>query len=311
MSAPPGAQSEPPPTTVSLAERVEQERHSSAEAVDAYVPKVPGRIDELASPAVDILRQIPSVADVQVLVSTPKPTHRIIQLRDWHYVPAELFALDVRQVTGRPLSDEAVVKLYQKHLLEVELVQIEQGVLLRCLVKHHGLRRVLAEGLTPQGMENYKEIVAALRDMHQQVAEMQRMRGKLKDDAADIDEMVRDHRRRLLEYGAAVQLEIAHEVEVLPLDDRDLLEGAKPVERDGKMTPDPARREARHDGQVKAAMKSGAVSFIILGGDYDLSASVRRLRGGTVEYIRVTARRCKGTVKPMSTPFGFAILLRP
>jgi hypothetical protein len=50
---------------------------------------------------------------VAVLVSSPKPTHRIIQLRDWHYVPPELFALDVRQQVGRAVADEDVKKLYE------------------------------------------------------------------------------------------------------------------------------------------------------------------------------------------------------
>jgi hypothetical protein len=99
--------------TERLTQQIEQERQSSAHAVDTYVPKFQGRIDELAAPAADILRQLPGVADVEVLVSSPKPTHRIIQLRDWHYVPAELFALDARQVAGRPLSDEAIEKLYE------------------------------------------------------------------------------------------------------------------------------------------------------------------------------------------------------
>jgi hypothetical protein len=276
-----------------LAERVELERWSSAEAVDVYAPKVTGRIDELAAPASDILHQLPGVADVEVLVSSPKPTHRIIHLRDWHYVPLDLFALDVRQQLGRTVSDEAIERLYQKHLLEVELIQIEQGVLLRCLVKHHGLRQVLVEGLTPQGLSNYKEIVAALRDMNGQVAEMQKMWANLKDDAAAIDEMARDHRRRLLEYGAAVQLEITREIEVMPLDDGDLLERAKPVARAGKMQLGPASREARRDVQVKAAMNSGACSFIILGGDHDLSEGVRRLGGGADEYVRVTTSSYK------------------
>jgi hypothetical protein len=149
------------------------------------------------------------------------------------------------------------------------------------------------EGLTSQGLENYKDIVAALRDMNGQVVEMQKMRAKLKDDAAAIDAMVRDHRRRLLEYGAAVQLEIAREIEVMPLDDRDLLERAKPVERNGKMEPDPAKLDARHDGQVRAALKSGPCSFIILGGDHDLSGSVQRIGAGSTEYVRVTTRLYK------------------
>jgi hypothetical protein len=54
--------------------------------------------------------------------------HRIIQLRDWHYVPHDLFALDMRQQLGKTVSDEVIEKLYQKHLREVELVQIQQEV---------------------------------------------------------------------------------------------------------------------------------------------------------------------------------------
>ena len=57
-----------------------------------------------------------------MLVGAPKPAHRIIHLQDWHYVPREEFAPDVRQQVGRPVSDEDVDKLYRKHLLEVELV---------------------------------------------------------------------------------------------------------------------------------------------------------------------------------------------
>jgi hypothetical protein len=40
----------------------------------------------------------------------------------------DLFALDVRQQVGRPVSDENNEKLSEKHLPEVESVQIEQGI---------------------------------------------------------------------------------------------------------------------------------------------------------------------------------------
>jgi hypothetical protein len=83
------------------------------------------------------------------------------------------------------------------------------------------------------------------------------------------------------------------EVEVLPLDDAALLEGAKPVRPDGAVGLDAARVEARHDGQVKRALASGTCSVLVLGGAHDLSASVRRLGGGNAEYIRVTTRRFK------------------
>jgi hypothetical protein len=48
----------------------------------------------------------------------------------------------VRQVAERPLSDEGIDKLYEKHLLEIELVQIEQGFPLV-----DGQARMNAEGM--------------------------------------------------------------------------------------------------------------------------------------------------------------------
>jgi len=59
-----------------------------------------------------------------------------------------MFAADIRDVAEKPVSDAEIDDLYKEFLLEVELVQIEQKTLLRCLVKHHGLRRVFCEGLT-------------------------------------------------------------------------------------------------------------------------------------------------------------------
>jgi hypothetical protein len=41
-----------------------------------------------------------------------------------------------RRDNGRPLSDREIEGLHRKHLLDVELVHVEQVSLLRCLVKH-------------------------------------------------------------------------------------------------------------------------------------------------------------------------------
>jgi hypothetical protein len=277
-----------------ITEQVEQERQSSAAAVEAYVPKVKGSINEPSSPAAEILRHLPGVAGVEVLVAAPNPTHCIIHLRDWHFVPKELFALEARHSAGRPLSDEEVNSLYEQNLLDVELVQIEQEAILRCLVRHHELRSVLVEGLTPHGLTKYREIIASFRDMNEQLTDLQVRRAKLKREATAIDReievLVRGHRRRVLEHGAVAQLAIAREIEVLPLDEDEVLEQARP---DGKARLDPAKLEARHDAQVRAALASGPCRFIILGGSHDLSASIGRLGRGTAEYIRVTTRRYK------------------
>jgi hypothetical protein len=47
---------------------------------------------------------------------------------------------------------------------------------------------------------------------------------------------------------------------------------------------------ARHDAQVRAALKDGAFALVILGGAHDLTESVRR-HGGPCEYLRMTTER--------------------
>jgi len=108
----------------------------------------------------------------------------------------------------------------------------------------------------------------------------------------EITDMIHQHRLRLLELGAAGRLLIAEEIdEVLPLDDADLLDKAKPITAEGKVKADPAKLMARRDAQVKAVLARGPLALIVLGGAHDLSDSVRRLGGGHCEYIRVTTRR--------------------
>jgi hypothetical protein len=55
-----------------LEQRVEQQRRTSAQAADRYVPELTGRIDELGTPAADLLRQLPGVAAVEVLVAVKR-----------------------------------------------------------------------------------------------------------------------------------------------------------------------------------------------------------------------------------------------
>jgi hypothetical protein len=119
-----------------------------------YAPKIVGRIDDLAIPAADVLRQLPGVMDLEALVTAPRPVRRIIHIRDWRLVSRNLYAADLRQALGKNLIDEEVAARQGRLLIEVELVQLEQERLLRSLVAHHGLRRLLAEGLTPEGVPN-------------------------------------------------------------------------------------------------------------------------------------------------------------
>ena len=61
----------------------------------------------------------------------------------------------------------------------------------------------------------------------------------------EIAELVQGHRLRLLPYGAPGRLAIDLTAEVLPLDDDQLLEAAKPVRADGAVQLEPAKLRAR------------------------------------------------------------------
>lgn len=180
--------------------------------------------------------------------------------------------------------------------------------MLRCLIRHHGLKKVCSEGFSPGELENYREKIAVLRSMEndqvpkvrKQLEEVRKLiegsTGESKEKAQAIESqlvmMLDEHKHRLLEMGAAGRLLIAGELEnVLPLEDADALEKAKPISPNGVKF-DPLNIAARHDAQVKAVMKEGPVAVIVLGGSHDLSASFRRL-GDNCEYLRVTTKRFK------------------
>ena len=298
-----------------LKELVARQEKESAQAVASYLPKNKTRVDDLDSPVADLLRQLPGVVEVEVAVevavAAEKPTCRIVHLRDWHHVPKDLFTIDMKQAHGRELNDDEIDRLHEEHLLEVQAVQLEQIALLRCLIRHHGLKTLFSEGLTEKGYANFVEIVGVLGKMERdQVGPMRNelvglremlatmdpksdSHAKVKKIEAEMADMIDQHDLRLIEYGAAGRLLATREVEqVLPLDDADLLERAKPITPSGVKL-DRERVAAREDAQVKAVMAKGGFGLIVLGGSHDLSDSIRRLGQGRCEYIRVTTKRFK------------------
>lgn len=250
---------------------------------------------DLNGPDANALRLLPGVAEVEVLVPAAHPTRRVVHIRDWHFVPRDLYALDLRQAAGRPLSDREVDDRFRELVREVDAVQKDQEEMLDALVTRHDLRRVLVEGLTPEGVANYRAVVSAFKETEDRITRLRASASGLDPRPADIDHqvetMARDLRVKSLEYGAAGRLMGRGLFAVLPLDDADLLEGANPVRPGGTVRFDHDRVEARHDGQVRRALAAGPCAVLVLGGAHDLSASVRRLGDGTTEYIRVTPKR--------------------
>lgn len=293
-----------------LRKQIVEQEAESAQAVAKYRPSTTAQITELDIPAADILRGLPGVIQVEVLAKADKPSSRIIHFRDWHFVPKELLAIDMAEAYGRSLSRAEIDLLHEQHLLEVELVQLEQMAILRCLIKHHGLRRVFSEGFSEGELENYRDRIAVLRSMEneqipqlrKQLADVRRLidgaseegKKKAQEIEAELVNLLDGHKHRLLEMGAAGRLLIAGELEdVLPLENAAALEKAKPITPSGGVKLDPEKIEARHDAQVRAVLKERPVAVIILGGSHDLTGAVQRSGGGKCEYLRLTMKRYK------------------
>jgi hypothetical protein len=99
-----------------LKQRIADEKTAAEGAVNRYAPAAPGKIDDLTTPAADLLRGLPFVARVDVALRVRRPACRIIHIRDYHFVPPNLFNMEVLALMSRALTAEAAGLLYQEHL---------------------------------------------------------------------------------------------------------------------------------------------------------------------------------------------------
>lgn len=247
--------------------------------------------------SLEALRKLPHVAAVEQ--SGPdKPSHRIIHIADWHYVEQAAFAADMRSQGAWSVGEEEISRRYLTFLSDVEAVQDQQFALLSRLAKDHKLKGVYVEGLAERDMSIFKAKVRALRKVERDLAELRKEKAELialgepdeetRGIVTAINELEQEHRRRLLQLGAAGRLLVTGELETaLPLEDAAARAAANPVTKDGRIDLNQARNQAREDAQVRLLLAGESVSVIILGGGHDLADNVERLSGGRAQYIRV------------------------
>jgi hypothetical protein len=159
-------------------------------------------------------------------------------------------------------------------------VQLEHEALLRCLVKQHGLSRVLSEGLTPEYVGGFRDVIAGWRKVDRDLADLRKRLAALKSKSKALDkdlaDMEKDLRLRMLESSAVDRLELVNLDEALPLDDDDLLGWPSGASQwHGEARQGEAGCTPRRQGQGGAG--NGSVSVLLLGASHDLAASVRRL----------------------------------
>lgn len=259
------------------------------------------RLDDLTAPAANILRAIPGVTDVEAKTAKGTPTHRIVHLLDWHYVPKDDYAADLRAIAEEPLSDAEINRAYLEFLDDVEAVQAEQKTVLRCLIRDHGLSQVYVEGLTEDDLPAFRAKIAGLVEIEANVPRLRRERDGLvsliehgpTDDTSEedrafirrIDAFLEHHRREMLQIGAAGQLYLAGELDnLLPLEEPEGYAAANPVAAEGTVRFDAKAIEARQNSQVRRMLDGGPFAVVVLGGGNDLTDNV----SNDVQYIRIS-----------------------
>jgi hypothetical protein len=215
-----------------------------------------GSLDDLRSDAVYLLEQSDGVAVAERLVAVRRPRHRIVHIRDWHTLPFEFFAADLRD-QDESISDDEIKTHFTESGAVTKTVQASQRQLLRWLGRYHEVRRVYLEGLSDADMPAYLALVRAI--------------GRRGAD------MLPPH------FGAAAQSLVAGDLdEVLAAEDEKAFEAAAHEAQQQFVFDGPANLE-RERAIVRRLLRD-QVSVLILGGDHDLSEAVPP----GVEYLRVT-----------------------
>lgn len=198
----------------------------------------PTGITDLTTPAAELLRGLPGVADVQVLVQVEKPSARIIQLVDLRLLSKEAFTSKLGQ--EKPdLTDEEVEAQYRQHVREVEAIQEQQMALLRALIEKYGLKEVGTVGWTEKTRGDYQVKIESLRAVEKQMPALRKQLDEVRllmvqmqatgrdkteryDQVAGIEKeisgLVEKHRLEMLAAGAGERLLVAGELSVFPLE---------------------------------------------------------------------------------------------
>ena len=236
-------------------------------------------INELATPADQILKSLPGVESVEVIPAKTQRKRRVIHLLNWHFVPREQYEADLNGLRDEPLTNDESFKEFQKFRDEVEAVQQEQIKLLHVLIRKHGLKKLFCEGLAVEETEKYRSLLATLKRSAKYVN-----RGD-----SPIDLLVQhEYQNDILMIGAPGRLMMNGELnDVLPTETQESLKTGAPFDAEGSVKFDDSKIEQREDVIVEHLMKGGPVSFVVLGGAHDLSDNIP----DDCEYIRVATMK--------------------
>jgi hypothetical protein len=213
----------------------------------------------LQSDAAYLLRESDGVDRVEHLVAVPHPRYRIIHIADWHTVPADFYAADLRDGSDEPLTDEDIEQAHAFSNAVTKVVQASQRQLLRWIGRYEGVRCVHVEGVTDRDVSAYLALIRSV--------------GRRGPD------FLPPH------FGAAAQALIAGDINELAAEEDEVMHERAAAEAVEQLVFDGPANAAREAAIVRRLIESGPLSVIVLGGDHDLSTHVRAIPG--CEYLRV------------------------
>lgn len=231
-------------------------QHSPAVRVEE-VPHV--TLDDLQSDAAALLYEADGVDRIERLVAVERPRHRIIHIADWHTVPKDFYAADLRAVSDQPVTDEEIAKHHAFSDAVTKVVQFGQRKLLRWMGTYYGVRAVFVEGETDRSLPAYLTLVRSV--------------GRRGPHLLPPD------------FGAAAQAFLAGDIEELCASEDETASERARIEAVGHLVFDGPANDAREAAIVQRLVEHGPLGVIVLGGDHDLSRHVRKIPD--CEYLRV------------------------
>ncbi|MEQ9009518.1 MAG: hypothetical protein RLP12_16680 [Ekhidna sp.] len=192
----------------------------------------------------------------------------IIHILNYHYVTPEVFEADLKEQDST-ITQKQIEMQYSDFLKKVESAQKEQVKILRRMINRYSLRGVYIEGLTEKNHKDTIRFIVTLKKYEKEKTPPE----------SDFDRLVEAQNKiDLLELGAAGRLVVKGELNtLLPAEDSEAFEAAKPVRSDGKVKFDMKANERREDAIVRNLLKGSRVVVITLGKDHDLHDNIRRL----------------------------------
>jgi hypothetical protein len=269
-------------------ERIDHAQLESDKLVAEHDSRFDFQVDDFRVSVLDGVSKLPGVISATAS-NTDHPTSRIIHLISGEVPSKDDFFVALKQKADGGVSQTQLNSLYDEYILQIRLMQIEHSVIVRCLVRNHGLRRIYVESITDGDFALSKNGVEVGR--HGDVLEpkensrlavvgtthwMKGLQGDVPSEFQDWE--IKDVPHSVLSSSESIFKRFNNSKKVVQ----------KVVYK---------RSHQMMDTEVRFILTDGACCLII-GDDNDFAENVNRIAEGKCEYIRIQTN-CWQSTSPL------------